>query len=185
MYSEGVLNGETLLYDSSGLLVEKLLYENDLKNGLCTLYYPNGTPQIVERYVDGECNGWGSKFYPTSELQGRVYCLGDSIVYFKAFTNNGEYYNSVLPIGLDYHTESEELEITLMMSAHDNVRIGVIIGPLDINKNLVDTVEVLGSSKMSVKYSIGKNENIITGKLYEIKMPEQTVVGDYHFEFIR
>jgi hypothetical protein len=105
----------------------------------------------------------------------------DTIVYLKGFDKNGVLYDCVLPI-IIHENGQDEVSIKLIYSEYDSVRIGVIIGDLDNKKQLMDTIEVLGSNGLEVRYKLQSGHKSVTGWLFEIKMPEDEITGEYFFE---
>lgn len=180
-YIDGLKSGIVKCYDSLGNL--KLMYsaKNGMRHGEYQEYYSNGQLQVDGQYVENYISGMRTEYYDTGEMYGKYYFEKDSMVYMKRYTMEGVLYDSFLPISIA-RLGNREYEVSLNYTIYDSVRIGVIIGQLDKNNSLIDTVSILGSAGMSVRYELNDIRNpVLSGVLYEIKMPQQSIEGLYYF----
>lgn len=181
IYQNGYTHGIIYIYDSLNNLKEKYTVNRELKNGLYQEFYSNGQLKVDGYYKEDKPEGEGYEYYETGELFRKyVYKNGD-LIYFKAYDKQGGLYDCKLPVG--FSETKEGLEINLLYSEFDSTRIGIIIGNLDTKNQLIDTLEILGSKNLSYLYKYNEGEINITGVLFEIKMPENRIEGEYYFRY--
>lgn len=179
-YKNGVANGIIQIYDSLHNIKEKYTVINELKDGPYQEFFPDGRLKVEGSYKNDKPEGKGFEFYETGELFRKYVYKNGELIYFKSYSKEGNLYDCKLPIELTYSEIG--IEIKLAYTEFDSARIGVIIGRLDANKHLIDTIEVLGSKDLKYIYEVDEGKKYFSGVLYEIKMPENRIEGQYFFE---
>lgn len=179
-YDSGVANGIIYIYDSLNNLKEKYTVNKESKDGPYQEFYASGKLKAEGKYKNDKPEGEGYEFYETGELFRKYVYKDGELIYFKAYDKQGYLYDCRLPI--EFSETKEGLGVSLSYSEFDSARIGIIIGNLDLKNKLIDTLEVLGSKNLSYVYKSNEEINI-TGVLYEIKMPENRIEGEYYFRY--
>lgn len=182
-YSNGKVNGKVTIYDSLGNLKEVYNVKDDLKEGSFYEYFKNGAVRVEGNYSKDKPDGPGSEYYENGKLFRKYVYKGGDLIYFKGYSKSGELYDSKLPIHITETKDSKEVEIRLAYTEFDRARVGIIIGNLDSENHLIDTLSVHGSKGLSVAYRLGNGQSNITGILYEIEMPNEQIRGEYFFRY--
>ena len=190
-FKNGKLSGIAISYDSiTGHKLSEIHYDNDKKDGLFLGFYSGGEKKIKGYFKNDMPDSIGFEYYPDGKISKHYYYQQGEIFYFKALDTLGKFYDTLLPIsikelGRNENGDSIAFEIRLDYSIYDSVRVGAIIGPLDSNNNLIDSLYVTGSSDKSTNLigSTKEMESGFSGILFEIKMPEEIIMGRYWFKY--
>lgn len=182
-YSNGLLNGEAVEYDSTGKVLTTFEYMNNIMQGPFLTYYPNG--KIKEKGVlsQGKRDGMCFEFYQSGSIFRRSYCVQDTVVYGKTFSEDGKLIASNLPIKVTPIDGLNSVEIELTYSEFEKSSIAILIGVLDSSGFMLDTLDYVESDNMKYLYKLDSNQTSISGVLFEIKEPELTFEAQYHFDY--
>ena len=87
----GLKDGSFTKSSPDGVLIEQATYRKDNLEGLRTIYYGNGNPEIEEKYESGTLNGRYRTYYEdkTVEIEGN-YTSGVMMGTWKRFYENGQ-----------------------------------------------------------------------------------------------
>ena len=89
--SDFAKEGEYLRKDEKGQFLEKAQYTNDSLHGERILYFPNGQPEIIERYEHGKFVGKYQLFHENGQLkQEGSYIDGKMEGEWKGYYDNGQ-----------------------------------------------------------------------------------------------
>lgn len=168
-FKNGKQNGENLDFYPNGKVKYRINYKDDILNGKFYEYYEDGKPHIVKIYRDGK-----QKYALAITPEGRIY--GEYLAVKITPKEKVTYYE----LNKEYH-----LDITIEETNYENSNLGVIIGSLDEELKLVDTIEALRSKNLHVDYSfiptkVGKQK--ITGRVYEIEVSLEDTIGGVRAE---
>jgi len=198
-YREGNINGYYITYDSSGNQENIVTYKNGIQDGLFKIFYPKtGQEKVVGYFNEGKPDSLGFEYHPDGDIKAVYYYDMGELVYFKAYDSIGNLVDSKITVNVRpkdtmstylINTPHEVfIELKNRFSYGKRNRIGIIIGNLDKENNLIDTLEVLGTKEGVLYYQYDtipfrEGEHKISGKLYEIKMPEQEIIGETFFRY--
>ncbi len=125
-------------------------------------------------------------------MQKEYYYSNDDLKYYKAYDKLGGFYDCLLPIVIkDISKEitdcskSVKVNIKLEYSSND-VSVAVIIGSLNDEKHLLDTLDMVRNDEMVLGYEFIPNDfenHTLQGLLLEIDIKSQEVIGTYFFEY--
>jgi hypothetical protein len=185
-YINNSIEGLVIIYDSLGNKSELLNYKNNQRDGAFVEFFPNGQKKLEGFFKNNLPDSIGYQYYETGELKKVYFYKLGNIFYYKAYEKNGKLYDNQLPIEVEIITYNERndeylINIKLLYSIYDNARIGVIVGNLDEKNYLLDTMVVTGSKNLECKIVI-KSIDIVTGQVFELKMPDNEIVGRFFFK---
>jgi len=181
-FEDGNLSGEAIVYDSLGNIYSTFHYRKNKKNGKFKIYYKDGTVQVEGEYRNNEPHGRGFEYYPNGELMRKYVYYRGELVYMKAYDENGVQYDSKLDINITEINGQDSAFIELSYSEYDSAGIIVVFGKLNPQKRLMDTLAIYGSKDMELKFKYPNNKKLISGILYEMKLPEETLEAAFYFE---
>jgi antitoxin component YwqK of YwqJK toxin-antitoxin module len=193
-YEDDIQTGEVSEYDSLGNLIKLSYLENGETEGTAFTFYPNSDTLLIANYSSGTPNGWSYQYFQNGALNKVYYYERGNLVYYKAITEDGRLYDSVLPITIRSKTgesifkdsEKKEIQIILELSRFDSLGIGVIFGQLSQDNHLLDSTEIISVYGNTLDYEIkdfrlGQNE--LTGMLFEINEENGRTMGGYYFRY--
>ncbi|ELK28499.1 Histone-lysine N-methyltransferase SETD7 [Myotis davidii] len=153
-YVDGELNGLAQEYDTDGRLIFKGQYKDNIRHGLCWIYFPDGGSLVGEVNEDGEMTGekiayvypdertalYG-KFIDGEMLEGKLAALvsteegrphfdlmpGSSVYHFDKSTSSCISTNALLPD--PYESERVYVAESLISSAGEGLFSKVAVGP--------------------------------------------------------
>ncbi|XP_025777989.1 histone-lysine N-methyltransferase SETD7 [Puma concolor] len=153
-YVDGELNGPAQEYDTDGRLIFKGQYKDNIRHGVCWIYYPDGGSLVGEVNEDGEMTGekiayvypdertalYG-KFIDGEMIEGKLATLmsteegrphfelmpGSSVYHFDKSTSSCISTNALLPD--PYESERVYVAESLISSAGEGLFSKVAVGP--------------------------------------------------------
>uniref|UniRef100_A0A2K5RCC3 Histone-lysine N-methyltransferase SETD7 n=1 Tax=Cebus imitator TaxID=2715852 RepID=A0A2K5RCC3_CEBIM len=153
-YVDGELNGPAQEYDTDGRLIFKGQYKDNIRHGVCWIYYPDGGSLVGEVNEDGEMTGekiayvypdertalYG-KFIDGEMIEGKLATLmsteegrphfelmpGNSVYHFDKSTSSCISTNALLPD--PYESERVYVAESLISSAGEGLFSKVAVGP--------------------------------------------------------
>ncbi|MDH5368229.1 MAG: hypothetical protein OEW67_14695 [Cyclobacteriaceae bacterium] len=198
-YYNGKKNGTSIGYDSSGYQMNHYNYRDGITDGYFEVYFPKTSDiKIKGYYKKDKPDSLGFEYYKSKKLRSVYYYDMGQLDYLKSYDTLGVMYQSKIRAvlyprdTLDYYpldeTHKVYIELAHRYSFGEGNRIGVIIGELDENDNLIDTLTTFGSNsgELFFKYQAMPSkigDNYLDGILYEIKMPEQEIIGTTTFRY--
>lgn len=183
IFENGDLRGEAIGYDSLGNLYSTYQYQDNKKNGSFKIYYPDGSVHVEGEYNEGKPHGKGFEYYPNGGLMRKyVYSMGE-LIYMKAYTKEGVQYDSKLDINISKTVNKDSVVIELGYTEYDSAGFLVAFGNLDANNRLIDTLAIYGTRDLDLKYKVDSNQKILSGVLFELKLPEETIEAAYYFKY--
>jgi antitoxin component YwqK of YwqJK toxin-antitoxin module len=102
-WAKGARNGEQLMIDAAGTVIERFNFKNDQRHGLCQEFHANGKLKNSSEYVNGLPEGLQTFYYPSGkrEIEGRnisgahegswTYYHEDGSVQIELLYNHGEF----------------------------------------------------------------------------------------------
>jgi antitoxin component YwqK of YwqJK toxin-antitoxin module len=75
MSRDTIYNGPFEKVDSSGVLLERGIYDNGELTGIRELYYPDGKVKVRERYKEGQITDLYEYFHPNGSIQLKGYYI--------------------------------------------------------------------------------------------------------------
>ncbi|MDH5368110.1 MAG: hypothetical protein OEW67_14080 [Cyclobacteriaceae bacterium] len=191
----GVLKG----YDSSGYLMNFYDYKNDMMHGLFEVYHSKTENIRVKGYYKyDKPDSVGFEYYPSGELRRVYYYEMGELLYLKGFKPSGEMMQSKITAKiypkdtLEHYSKNETLKVYIELakrySYDEGNKLWIITGNLDEKNNLLDTLEnfTTDNGKLYFKYQTTPKNfgiNYIMGKMLELKMPENIVIGETSFRY--
>lgn len=183
-FKSGKLNGLTTGYDSLGNVVSRIEYKDDLKHGKAEMFYSNGNAKSMATHEQGKLVGPLLEYYENGDLSKRYYFDSNSeIIYFKSYSRSGVLYESLLPVSTSFEESSSELTIGLNYSEYDSAGMLILIGNLDEDNKLLDTLEAFKVRDLDYTYKLKPNQKEVTGVVYELELPDVNIGGNYFFKF--
>ncbi|QHT69452.1 hypothetical protein GXP67_23815 [Rhodocytophaga rosea] len=193
-YKLGKMEGEAIRYDSIGNIIDRVNFVNNQYNGPFYKYYHNGVRELEGYFKNGKSEGLSYQYYKSGKLHKVYYHQQGEVIYLKTYHENGVFMGSKLPISVipkdikEFYPLNEEHKVTIGLNyTHlKNTRITLYFGPLDNENQLIDTIIVAKSQDLSFRYKVKPTHiglNDITGVLYELTVPGDTLVGNYFFKY--
>lgn len=196
LYSEGKKSGFQKAYSTAGNLLNEIEFSGTRKHGTFKTFFQNGQLKASLKYYNDTINGLGMDYYENASIYKIYYTDMGKPIYLKGYDSLGNINQSmvtaeVMPVDSlntnnfgDFH----RMMIGIKYSYGDENRVGVIIGNLDKSGILQDTIQMIGSKSGSlhVGYQIKpsqKGKNQVSGVVYEIKMPEEEIIGEDAFTY--
>lgn len=183
-YTDGKLDGQATGYDSIGNEISIIPYSHGIKHGKYYYFYPSGKVKKEGSFKLGKHTGPGFEYFEDGRLLRKYFSDNGDIIYVKTYSQDGNLIASYLPIEITKVDGKEKINIKLSYSEYDSTKIGIIFGGIDSLGKLTDTLKIVESTSLEYEYPIHDHIDKVTGTLYEIKMPESTIQGQYHFEYI-
>ncbi|GEM_PF-4826842 len=184
--------GEAYEYDSLGNLISNISYRANKKDGSNITYYSSGKLKMKGQFEDGTPVGLFREYHESGLVKVEAYYVKGKLSYYKSFDDLGILVDSKLPIQIRRVDSSPHdcqslanVEISLAFSSLENYRLGAILGNLDSNNELVDTLDIIGSNNSILGYQMVPYDwsNMISGVLYEVEMPSEEIKGAYFFKY--
>ena len=199
-YKDGKQDSICLEFDSLGILIRKTDYKNDKPNGNCDSFYKNGQLEFDGYCNDGKVDGEFVHYYENGDIYRKGYYEEGILKYYKAYDEKGNFYDNQLWIEITSANklakyvlnQPYDFEIRLKYAENLSSGINVIIGPLDKNNDLIDTVDVTYSSSRFAKYTYTPTKigvNTFSGVVYEMEpvivegIEYRRISGNDYFRF--
>jgi antitoxin component YwqK of YwqJK toxin-antitoxin module len=190
-FKNGLLSGIARGYDSlTGHQLTEYNYVSNKRNGKFREFYLDGSIKLVGFFKEGAPDSLGYEYYPDGKVHKIYYYDRGKLFYYKALQPNGDFYDSILPISITELVSNDlgdsiAYRLKLNFSIYDSVRVGAIIGNLNSENRLVDTLRIIGSSDLETIYPIPieDRDKGFSGIFYEVNMPEDIIMGHYWFKY--
>ncbi|MEO9964792.1 MAG: hypothetical protein ABJF11_03320 [Reichenbachiella sp.] len=183
IYHNGSLNGKAIKYDSTGKVLTKFEYVDNIMQGPFLAYFPNGKIKEKGNLRQGRRDGMCFSFYENGSIFRKSYCVQDTVIYGKTFSEEGKLIASNLPIEITPYDEINSVEIELTYSEFEGASIFLGFGNIDSEGNLLDTLGYADAKSMKYLYKLDSNQSRLSGVLFEVKNPEGTFEARYHFSY--
>jgi antitoxin component YwqK of YwqJK toxin-antitoxin module len=173
MFKSGKKNGLAKEYDQYGNLLEVENYHNDVLNGSKVSLNKKGDTLRSGYLQNGLLNGPYKEFYPSGLVKTVRYFVNDTAHYRKDYNKKGEIsgYNFPIIIEVDSTSmDSVEIKFSIPYSNIQNPRLGLIIGTLNENGELMDTTDILSNKGLELSYRLDPEYKLgtLSGLLFEI-----------------
>lgn len=87
----GKSHGEYTITDSTGVLMERGMLEQEIPHGVRELYYPDGTVKIRERYKNGQLDDLYEYFFPNGNIELKGYYINGAMSgQWRKYLSSGE-----------------------------------------------------------------------------------------------
>ena len=206
-YSKGMLHGEQKYYNNSGAIIEEITFENDVKEGVNTLYFSNGQKQRSQKFVKGKLEGEVTTFFPTGSKRCTTTFVndaleGDLLCYFQngnkqmaqkyvAGVLNGpsSYFNEAGDLISSAKYKDGKLEGEVVDYFGQNVlksKASYVAGELSANykdfyNNGKMQMEIIGGLNQAKKYTYYDETGLITEEYFYDKAMNLEKVNYYDF----
>lgn len=158
--------------------------DNDI-SGVMTYYDSLGREIAKDTYQNDTLDGVSRRFFYDSLLSETYYYYNKgNVEYIGNYDKEGNPRGGFLCADIEI-TPSDTLKMELRYSRYDSVRIGVLLGPLDENYFVKDTVAMFADDGLDIEFNINQflnDPDSVMGYVVELKMPENKDMLAYYFK---